>query len=134
MPIHLPFDVVTPGLSFVIIGGSILVLIILTILIALVEGVALTLLGWDSFKRAYLVALLMNFISTCVGAVLLFILPQEQNLWWVLISFALSLLIEGLVLVRFKRRSARQNWTAALVANLASYLILIAPIYFFGAG
>jgi len=134
MPIHLPFDVVTPGISFVIIGGSILVLIILTILIALVEGVALTLLGWDSFKRAYLVALLMNFISTCVGAVLLFILPQEQNLWWVLISFALSLLIEGLVLVRFKRRSARQNWTAALVANLASYLILIAPIYFFGAG
>ncbi|HNT23597.1 MAG TPA: hypothetical protein PKM21_04485 [Anaerolineales bacterium] len=134
MPIHLPFDVVTPGLSFVIIGGSILVLIILTILIALVEGVALTLLGWDSFKRAYLVALLMNFISTCVGAVLLFILPQEQNLWWVLISFALSLLIEGLVLVRFKRRAARQNWTAALVANLASYLILIAPIYFFGAG
>ncbi len=128
-----PFDVAPPSLVFMIIGG-LLVLIILAILIALVEGVVLTLLRWDSFKRAYLVALLMNTLSTSLAAILLFLMPQEQNLWWVLISFVLSLLTDGAVLAYFKRRAARYNWTAVLAANLASYLILIVPIYFFGAG
>ena len=134
MPINTPFDVAGPGLIFVVLGGGILTLIILTILIALIEGVALTLLRWDSFKRSYLVALLMNTISTIIGAILLFLMPQEQNLWWIIISFALSIVTEGFVLMLFKRGAARQNWVAALIANLASYIILIAPIYYFGYG
>jgi hypothetical protein len=131
MPTTILFDVAGPGTIALLAGGSILALCIFTILIALVEAVALTLLRWGAFKRSGLVALVMNIVSSIVGGTLLVLMPT-QSLLWIILSFVLSVLIEGGILMLFKRGAARQNWTAALVANLASYIILIAPAYYFG--
>jgi len=42
----------------------------------------------------------------------------------VLATWALSVAIEGGVLVLMNRDVGRQNWTASLAANTASYLLL----------
>jgi len=49
-----------------------------------------------------------------------------------LLDFLLSVLIEGGVLMLFKRGAPRANWVAALAANAASYLIIILPLFIFG--
>ena len=47
------------------------------------------------------------------------------NFWNSLTDWALSVAIEGGVLVLMKRNGGRQNWMASLVANTASYLLLL---------
>ena len=45
------------------------------------------------------------------------------------IAWALSVLIEWLVLMRLKRGENQRNLILATVANLASYVLLIVPSY-----
>jgi hypothetical protein len=47
------------------------------------------------------------------------------------IAFVLSVLIEGGILILFRRGAARQNWFASLIANIASYLLIILPAAWF---
>ena len=123
------FDVPGPGL---LIAGALigfLGLVILTIVITLIEAAVLFWLKWDSFKRALLAAFLMNVVSTILG---LFIAAPMLSFGFVglLAAFVVSIVVEGIVLVLMKRGAARQNWIAVVVVNLASYLLVILPIYF----
>ncbi len=70
----------------------------------------------------------MNLPSTLAGFGLLwlfgFSILNRLGIWLILTTWALSVAIEGVVLVLMNRDGGRQNWIAALVANCASYVLL----------
>ena len=75
-----------------------------------------------------LAALLVNTISSIVGIVLLIFL-QDIPMAWIVIAFFLSIIIEGVILVLIQPVTRWKALLYALLANLASYLILIVPAY-----
>ena len=95
----------------------------------LIESIVLRLLKWGAFWRSLLASLLMNLPSTLVGFGLIWLAGFSRlnrlGIWLVLSTWALSVAIEGGVLVLMKRDGGRENWTASLVANTASYLLLL---------
>jgi hypothetical protein len=103
---------------------------ILVFLIALVEMVVLQLLHWGNTRQALRASLAMNLPSSLVGIFLLLLFPQPdiRNL---LIAWFILVAIEGYVLTRLRPQALRYNWFTAVVANLASYLILILPAFLF---
>ncbi len=119
--------------SYLLIVLGFLALLVVNVLIALVEGVALTLLKWNPFRPCMAVSLIMNMTSGLVNGLLL-ILLQHSPLIWIPISFLISIVIESFILTYFKRQALGKNFLFALVANLASYLLLILPSYYFGMG
>jgi len=124
---HLP-DVIAPSMVLVTLGFGVAVLCLLNVLISLVEGVTLTLLKWNAFPRSLLASLLVNTISSLAGGVLLIIL-QDTPPVWILITLLLSILIEGLVLLKLQPTAGRRTWLFSIAANLSSYLIIILPAY-----
>ena len=131
MPTTFPLDITASGSVALLLIFGFLALVVVTLLIALVEGVVLTLLKWLPFRACLMVSLIMNIASGIVNGILL-VLLQRSPLLWLPISFVLSLLIEGFVLMYFKRNAARQNLLFVLIVNIASYLILILPAYYYG--
>ncbi len=130
MPFAPPSDVAGPGLVIATLSLSIGILAMLFLLIVVMESAVLQFMRWDTFRRSLRGAFLMNLASTLVGFFFIALLP-EWGLLGVFIAWTLSVLIEGLVLVRLKREGGRHNWLVALVANLISYGILILPAYLF---
>ena len=124
-------DITSPSSPYLFLIFGILALLVVNLLIALVEGVVLTLLGWNPFRASMMVAFIMNIISGIFTGILLVIL-QGTSLAWLPISFVVSITIEILVLTYFKRDSIRQNIIFAFLVNLSSYVILILPAYYFG--
>lgn len=130
-----------------ILFGGLALGIMVFIPILLIEGLALWALKWGTFGRALLDALIANLASTLFGLVFftLFYTASFQcqrvptadgqhtiqqcdwtispALWFVAMA-ALSIAIEGGVLLLLKRHPARQTWIAAVVANVASYVLL----------
>jgi hypothetical protein len=104
-----------------------IVLIVLTLAISGVESIVMLLLRWDRFGRCLWAAFLMNVASTFVGSVLIAYAGWATVHIWLPVSFVLSVLIEGGVLMLMKRGAARQNWKVSLIANLVSYLLIILP-------
>jgi hypothetical protein len=120
-----------------VIGGLFL------LVIALVEGIVLWRLRWGSFGRSLRDSLIVNLGSGLVG---LLLINYASNLWQVcgydparggrwceqLVSplmllvwaWLLSVLIEGGLLMLLAKHPARKIWTAALVINVVSYLII----------
>ena len=99
----------------------------------LIESIVLRLLKWGTFWRSLLASLLMNIPSTLVGFCLLWLFgawrSQGLEVWFVVLAtWALSVAIEGGVLVLMNRDGGRQNWMASLVANTASYLLLLSML------
>lgn len=91
--------------------------------IGLAEAVVLRLLKWNTFWRSLLDSLLMNLASTLLGVCILTFGLFTDSVWFgLLVSGALSVLIEGGVLTLLKRHPMRQTWLAALLVNLVSYL------------
>jgi hypothetical protein len=131
LPTTNPLAITGPGSVYLLVIFGFLALVMVTLLITLVEGVALTLLKWNHFRASIIVSLIMNVASGIINGALL-ILLQHSPLQWLPISFVLSLLIEGIVLMYFKRDAARQNWLFVLIVNLASYVMLILPAYYYG--
>ena len=123
-------DVIAPNMILVSLGMGLVALGLLTLLIALVEGVALTLLKWNIFYRSLIAAGIANIASSLVGGLLLIFL-QEQALTWVILVFFLSVIIEGAILMRIQPNSGRRIWLFSLAINLASYLLLILPAYLY---
>ena len=121
------FDVGGPSLA-VMLAFGVAFFIILFMLIVLAETVALQLLRWGDFRRSLRAAFWMNLASTPVGLLFLWLTPA-LGLPGILIAWALSALIEWLVLVRLQPGEVRLNLIAAVIANLASYLLLIIPSY-----
>jgi hypothetical protein len=126
---HFP-DVAAPGLIFVLLTLGCLALLIIFVLIVFIETVVLQLMRWGSFKSSLRASFYMNLVSTLFGLAALFLITR----WPVaglLISWGLSILIEGLVLKRLARTENMSVWRISVVANLASYLLLIFPAYLF---
>ena len=122
------FDVAGPGLVVGLLAFGVAFVFILFLLIVLVETVALQLLRWGDFKPSLKAAIWMNLASTLLGLVLLWLVPALGFLG-IAIAWALSVLIEWLVLMRLHRGENRRNLIIATVANLASYVLLIVPSY-----
>lgn len=97
-------------------------------LIVLAEGVALQLLRWGDRRQSLRAAFFMNLIS---GAVLLLFtaLVPVWGLPSLAAAFVLSVPLETLVLKRLEPRLRWLNLLAALVANLASYGLLLLPAF-----
>jgi hypothetical protein len=121
----LPLDVAAPSL---LLGLGLLLWLVLLCLIIIIESAVLQLMRWGDFKRSLAGAIWMNLASTLFGLIFT-LLANELGGFSLLISWALSVVIEALVLMRHKPGERRHNWLVALVANLASYLILILPAY-----
>jgi hypothetical protein len=124
------FDIAGPGVVVAAVGGGLLVLCIATGFIIGLESLVLWRLRWGGFKRALLAGFMMNIATTILGiGVVPFTL--SLGLAGLLIDFALSILVEGGILMLFKRGVVCENWVAALVSNIASYILVILPLYLF---
>lgn len=107
--------------------------VLLTALVTLVESAILRLLRWGIYLRCFSTSFLMNLVSFAAGYV--FVIKQLRHFLYLhqvatlLISFVLSILIEWGVLVLRKPGERWLNLRASIIANLASYVLLIAPTY-----
>lgn len=129
----IPFDVAGPGVLIAIAAFSIVALIVLTLLITVAEAIVMLLLKWDKFGRSLWASLLMNVTSTIFGGVLIALGLLGGSYIWLVAAFILSVLIEGGVLMLMKRGEVRKNLLTSLIANLASYLVIILPILLLNA-
>ncbi len=127
----LPLDITGPASGYLLLVFGFLALLVVDILIALIEGVALTLLSWNPFRLSLKISLIMNIFSGIINGILL-ILLQRTPVIWLPISFVLSLLIEVFIMTYFKRDALRQNSLFVFLVNLASYILLLLPAYYFG--
>jgi hypothetical protein len=124
----IPFDVAGPGVLLAIAAFSIGALII-----TVAEAIVMLLLKWDKFGRSLWASLLMNVTSTIFGGVLIALGLLGGSYIWLVAAFVLSVLIEGGVLMLMKRGEVRKNLLTSLIANLASYLVIILPIILLNA-
>lgn len=122
------YDVGGPGLLFAIAFMGILSFVIVFIGIPLLEAVALVFLKWDRFGRSFWAALVANTATSILGLIVNFFIEDYFGAAWFILTFLLSMLVEGGVLMFFKRNAAQENWRAAIVINLASYFLIILPI------
>lgn len=120
-----------PSASYLLLIFGFLALLVVDLIIALIKGVTLTLLRWNPFRQSLTISLIMNIASGIPNGILL-ILLQRTPLVWLPVSFVISLLIEGFVMTYYKRDAIRQNVLFVSIANLASYILLILPAYYFG--
>ena len=111
----------------VLIGSMFLILFIL---IVLVESVVLQLMRWGNNRIALRTALIMNAASAIFVFVLLSLAPRF-GFWSIGTGFVSAIVIEGLILSRLNPELALFNWIVSVSANLASYLLLIVPVYIF---
>jgi len=107
--------------------------------VILLEAIALRLLRWGSFARSLLDSFLINLASSLVGVLCALFgwiawLPDGVvgTLFSLSLAFALSVLVETVVLVLIRGRPLRPSASAAVVANAASYtgLALLAFVLF----
>jgi hypothetical protein len=123
-----PLDIAAPGLVLGQLALTAGFLVLLFALIVLVESVVLQVLRWGSFKRSLRGSFWMNLASTLVGFLVLSLVPRLGFIG-LLIAWALSVLIEWLVLARFQPGEQRYTLSLAGSANVVSYLLLILPAY-----
>ena len=128
----MPLDITPPTATYLLLGFGCLALLVINLLIALVEGVFLTLLAWNPFRQSMTVSMMMNILSGLVNGILL-VLLQRYPFTWIPISFVISLILEGVIMTYFKRDIPRKNFLNALLVNLASYILLILPAYYYGS-
>lgn len=119
------FDVAGPGIVLFVAGMGILALCVVSTLIIVLEALVMFLLKWGTFWRSLLASFVMNLVTTLLGVGVMFLVSNPYLA--LLVGFVLSVLIEGGVLMLFKREAARSNWIAALAANAASYLLILLP-------
>jgi hypothetical protein len=127
-----PLDITGPTAPYLLLVFGFLALLVVNLLIALVEGVTLTMLSWNPFRISMTVSFIMNIISGIVNGILL-VLLQRSPFVWLPVSFVLSIIIEVFVMTYFKCDTFRQNCVFTFLANLVSYLLIILPAFYFGA-
>ncbi len=95
-----------------------------------IETAVFQLLNWGTFQACLRAAFLVNLASALLITAGLMSL---QRLGWLGVtgSAVIAMLLEGLVLNRLKPGTQQLNWIVAILANLASFLILILPVFFF---
>ena len=107
--------------------GGILILLLVTALVSLLEGVVLTMLRWDEFMACIRTAYLINLVTTILSLVFI----TFVQLGWKGIGFALlfSIIVDGALLARFKPGMLLRNYFNSILINLVSYGVIIAPAY-----
>lgn len=128
MHLYLPVVPLDAASIWVLLAFGVVIAGIFLVIVSLSEAVVLKLLKWGTFLRSLLASFLMNLASTLIGVGLVIVVDVE-GLWFVVIAWAVSVVIEGGVLTLMKRDAGRQNWLAVLVANVASYLLLVLPLF-----
>src|SRR5262245_47842979 len=130
MSLLLPF----PANTLLDAGGPVLLLaifgvggLVAIVVIFVIEAIVLVLMKWAPLGRSVLDAILMNLASTLVGLIGicgLFTLPRGGSnldftggIIFLVVTFIISVVVEGLVLTGLKRHPPRQTWLTALVAN-----------------
>lgn len=98
--------------------------VLLLIVIVLLEAFVLRAMKWGNFRRALIASTVMNAVTTVLGFFLLDLLDVIDPLFGLLLGWALSVGLEGGMLLLLNRGRARANWLGALVANTASYILL----------
>ncbi|MCU0487685.1 MAG: hypothetical protein MUE67_01890 [Anaerolineales bacterium] len=95
-----------------------------------IETAVYQLLNWGTFQTCLRAAFLVNLASALLIAAGLM---SMQRLGWpgVTGSVLIAVLLEGLILNRLKPGARQLNWLVSILANLASFLILILPVFFF---
>lgn len=130
MNYHIYFDAATPGVVLGMIAGGIAVLCLVILLIAVVETVVLTLVGWGDFRKSLRISMLMNIASGIVGGILLVIFP-EPSVQSLVIAMLIMIFIEWGIMIRFQRDVVFLTLIAVFLANMISYGIIIFPAYFY---
>jgi hypothetical protein len=139
----------------IILFGGLTLGLVAFVPIVLIEALVLWRLRWGSFGRSLGDSAIVNLASTLVGLVLFALFVQTtfqcvrvpaddgqhtiNSCGWLVsplvglvVLWALSVAIEGGVLLLLKRHARRQTWIAALASNAVSYLLL--GLFFFVAG
>lgn len=124
------FDVAAPGIVIGMLVGGIAVLILVIFLIALIEAVILTLLGWEYFRKSLIVSIIMNIASGIIGGILLVLVPHP-TIFGLIIAMILSIIIEGGIMMRFRSDVVGKTLLVVFLANLCSYAVVIYPAYFY---
>ena len=96
----------------------------LLVAIVFLEAFVLRAMKWGNFRRALIASFLMNAVTTLLGYFLLGLLDVIGPLPSLLVGWALSVGLEGGILLALNRGRARANWLGALAANTASYILL----------
>ena len=107
---------------------TLLTLAMVLLLITLVETVVLQLLGWGALRSAISAALKMNLLSALAAFPILGF-ATSQGLPSLGVAWAVSVILESAVLIRLRQGATVLNLMTAVIANLASYLILILPAW-----
>ena len=132
-------DMSIAGILIAFLGIGILIFIVISV----IEGVLLRLLGWGTLGTSLKHSFLINAISTFAG---IFVLPALAYIidklmpptfdfvsgTAFLFSWLGTILIEGLILLRLKRHSAKKSWRMVSIINMVSYLLLLT--YFLSSG
>jgi len=118
-----PFTQAAPGL---IASLGIALFILVVLLITVIESTVLQLMRWGDFRQSLRGAFWMNAASSLVGLTFLLLIPRYGR-GIIVIGWAITIVIEALVLRRLQPELKGRNWWVAGIANLASYLILIVP-------
>src|SRR5262245_43992794 len=84
--------------------------VVLLVVIVLLEAFVLRALRWGNFRRALIASILMNAVTTLLGYILLGLLDAFGPLPGLLLAWALSVALEGGILLAFNRGHARANW------------------------
>lgn len=106
--------------------------LIVQIPIIIVEIVSLWLLEWDSLRRSAIDAVLVNFVTgfAMVWVVPYAILANFPMYSVAIISFSLSILVEGLLFM-LRRRDSMFTWSMVLVVNTISHTLVVIPVMLF---
>lgn len=106
--------------------------VLLLVVIVLLEAFVLRAMKWGNFRRALIASTVMNAVTTVIGFFLLGLLDVMGPLVSLFTGWALSVVLEGGLLLALNRGRARANWLGALVTNTASYIllaILLLPLF-----
>jgi uncharacterized membrane protein YGL010W len=100
------------------------------LVIVVVETAVFQFMSYGDFRQCLRAALIANLATALIVAAALMLI-QRFNLNGLAVAGLAAVLVEGLVLNRLKPGPTRQNWLTACVSNLASFAILIFPVYFY---
>lgn len=97
----------------------------LFVVVMLVETLVLRLLDWGTLRRSFLDAVLINIVSVVPGLIAGFF-AQIVNVTvaTVALTFIVTVVVEGLVLLWVRRHPSWVTWRAALLVNAASYSMI----------
>jgi hypothetical protein len=120
-------------MAFGMLGLTLAMLAVLFCLIVVIESAVLQFLNWGDLRCSLRTALRVNLFTAPPLLILLGLTPAfgAAGLWT---AWAICTLAEGLLLARQvnstdRRRDLSRGLVVALIANLASFLVLLLPAY-----